>query len=191
MFVLNGNSINIAQLTFVTKSRGKKLPSTKIREAISALNRPTTITTTITTSPRRYKAIDLRARLHAHNLEHYVRAVKLCRAAHHPWRYGRSHNRTREFTVPAAVHPRRRTHPAARKASQFGCKSSSILHFVIRPAPGENPARRCKRALRGAITQWRSSCALHKIIPTDVYLRKRVSNQRWRVGYSRLHLHVR
>lgn len=52
--------------------------------------------------------------------------------------------------MPGVVQ-RRRTQPAARKASQFGCKSSSILHFVIRPARAASTSR-CKRALRGPIT---------------------------------------
>lgn len=100
----------------------------------------------------------------------FVRAVKLCRVAHHPWRYGRSHNRTREFSVPSSAPPPRiHLRPDGRtrqrvKQSQFGCKSSSILHFVIRPT--SRPGRRSEnqhRAVQESVTaRLRSDAQVHR-----------------------------
>jgi len=94
----------------------------------------------------------------------FVRAVKLCRVAHHPWRYGRSHNRTRGFSASSSASPPRiHLRPDGRtrqrvKQSQFGCKSSSILHFVIRPT--SRPARR-ESTSSGASARLRSDAQVH------------------------------
>jgi len=112
------------------------------------------------------KAIDLCA----HNLKHHVRAVKLCRAAHHPWRYGRSHNRTRGLAALAVLSrmdppTSRRTHPAARKAMPV--RMQIFVHFAFCHPSGRLTSRPFDAARQestpasarerySAITQWRS-----------------------------------